>query len=227
MKKIKEMLSKAEKENRTSLTLSESLEFIKFYGIEVATYTQAETVADAVEFSENIGYPVALKIVSNSISHKTDVGGVFLNLNSKKEVTEAYRSIKKKFGKAMESVIVQKMVDGGAEVIVGGKKDPQFGQTVIFGTGGIYAEAFDDAAVRVTPLTKADAKEMIKETRISRILEGFREKKYDVKSVEDVILKVSKLMDENPEIAELDINPLIVRENSRGSVSVDARIILG
>jgi len=225
MKEAKSLIKRVRKDRR-NLSLPECFELLEIYGIKTAKYFLAENEKQAVQSAKKIGYPVAMKAVSNEVLHKTDVGGVSLNLGSEKDVKEYYNSIRKSLRGKIDSLMVQEMISGGQEVIIGGKKDIQFGQTVIFGAGGIYSEIFDDVSLRVTPIRKKDAKQMISETKISKVLKGFRGFKYDVKSIEDAIMKVSKMLEDNPDILELDINPLIVMRDSKGSVAVDARIIL-
>jgi len=229
MKTMRQIFARAKKEGRKLLTLDESFDALKAYKIPVAGYAVARNANEAARAAEKIGYPVVLKIISKKITHKTDVGGVILGLRSAEDVRTAFEKISKNMKRAkvrLESVLVQKMVDGGQQVIVGGKKDSQFGQTVVFGAGGIYVEAFEDVSVRVTPLTSKDAEEMIKETKVYKTLENFRGKMYDTDAVVDVLLKVSKLLDENQGVVELDVNPVVVLPKNMGAVAVDARIVL-
>jgi len=210
------------------LTIDESFEILKKYKIPVADYAVAKTKIDVVKAAAHIGYPVVLKAISKKITHKTDVGALALNLKSDAEVQRAFDEILKNMEKAnakIDGVLVQRSIDGGQEVMVGGKKDSQFGQTIAFGLGGIFVEAFEDIAFRVVPITKADAEEMMKETKAYKILSGFRGKKYDTTALASILMKVSKLLDENQNIAELDINPVIVLP--KGATAVDARIVLG
>jgi acyl-CoA synthetase (NDP forming) len=131
----------------------------------------------------------------------------------------------KKFSKEkFEGILVQKMVRGGEEVLVGGKKDPQFGQTIAFGLGGVFVEVMDDVAFRMVPIKRRDAEEMVHEIKGYKILKGYIGKSYDVKSIEDILLKVSNFLEKNKNVSELDVNPLIV--SKEGSVAVDARIVL-
>jgi len=174
-----------------------------------------------------LGYPVVLKAISKKVSHKTDVGAIFLSLYSEKAVQDAFDEISKNVKKAkakLDSVLVQKMIVGGQEIMIGGKKDPQFGQTIAFGLGGIFVEVLEDVAFRVVPITKKDAEKMMKEIKGYKILSGFRGKKYDTGAIVDALMKISKMLDENQNIAELDLNPIIALP--KGTIAVDARIIL-
>jgi acyl-CoA synthetase (NDP forming) len=223
------LFAKARKEGRKLLTPGESFEALKLYKIPVAPYAVVRNADEAVKAAGKLGYPVALKVVSRKVTHKTDVGGVVLDVGSAEALRPAFEKMLarlKKAGVRPDAVLVQAMAAAGQQVIVGGKKDSQFGQTVVFGAGGIYVELLADAAVRVAPITKADAYAMMAETRMYGALKGFRGKSYDVDAVADVLVKASKLLTDNPGIAEMDINPVVVMPDSGGAVAVDARIVL-
>lgn len=186
----------------------------------------AKNVQQALAYAESIGYPVALKISSPAVIHKTEVGGYVLNIHSSGEVEKAYKKIitsVRRHTNKIDGVLVQKM-ESGVEVMVGSKKDAQFGNVLVFGFGGILVEAVEDIAMRVVPVTQKDATEMIKETKVYRILSGLRGKKYDVKSLIKIISSTSKLLERNEAIKELDMNPIIVSASK--AVAADARIIL-
>ncbi len=225
----KALFKKVASGKRSNLTELEAREVLDFYKIPLVRANFVKTADEAVTASRRMGYPVVLKVVSPQVIHKTDVGGVVLDIHSDDEVRKAFDGImggvKKKVPKAkIEGVLVEKMLAGGQEVIVGGKEDPTFGKVLMFGMGGVYTEAFGDVSLRVVPVTRGDCNEMIGEIKGSKILAGMRGKKYDVDSIVGVLLKVSRLLEENKEIRELDINPLIVSET--GAVAVDARIIV-
>jgi len=227
--KPSQIFKKVKKDKRKSLFGPEAREVLEYYKIPVPKLYIVKKVADAVSFSKKIGFPVALKIVSKDIIHKTDVGGVFLNLNSEKEVEQAFnqiiKNVKKHKPKArIDGILVQKMVKCGQEVIVGGKRDPQFGQVLMFGGGGVLVELLEDTSFRVIPLNKKGAEEMMQETKVYQILKGFRGKKYDVNSILNILLKTSKMLEQNPEISELDLNPIIVLP--KNAFVVDARIVV-
>ena len=222
-----QIFKKVKKDKRKSLLEFEARQILEHYKIPLAKWGLAKKVTDATDLSKKFGFPVVLKIVSRDIIHKADVGGIFLNLNSEIEVEHAFNQIIKNVKKhnpktRIDGIIVQKMINGGQEVIVGGKKDPQFGQVMMFGGGGAFVELLEDVAFRVVPVSKKDAEEMMQETKFYQILKGFRGKKYDVSSVLDILLKASKLLEQNPGITELDLNPVIVCQEK--AFVVDARI---
>ncbi|MDZ4245722.1 MAG: acetate--CoA ligase family protein [Dehalococcoidia bacterium] len=227
---VQKIIGKALKEGRAILTETESKELISLAGINVVeTYLASDREA-AVEISRKVHYPVALKVVSPDIVHKSDIGGVKLNLKSGAQVRKAYddimAAVKVKTPRAkIWGVAVQKMALPGIEIIIGMSKDPQFGPVILFGLGGILVEVLKDYALRIVPLEKRDASEMIKEIKAYPVLEGFRGRDPgDVPFLEDMLLKVSKFVGENPEIKELDLNPVIVYK--KGAVAVDARVVL-
>lgn len=228
--KSKELFKKVRLEGRKNLTEFESREILQHYKIPVVKAVKSESVGEALKFARKVGYPVVLKVISPQVIHKTDVGGVALNIKNDYELELAYISIKKNVMKhvpqaSIDGVLVQKMLENGYEVIIGGKKDQTFGQTIAFGLGGVFVEVFDDISFRVVPIDKKDALEMIKELKSYKLLKGYRGKKpADLKALVNILLKTSRLLNENPEIKELDINPVFALPE--GAVAVDARIIL-
>jgi acyl-CoA synthetase (NDP forming) len=168
-----------------------------------------------------------IKVVSADIPHKSDVGGVVLNVTPNRlaiEVNYMLERIKKNMPDAkIDGFYIQEMVESGVECIIGINEDPQFGKVIMFGLGGIYAEIFKDVSMRVLPITKEDAHEMITETKVYKILNGARGKHYDIKAITDILIKVSRMSD-MCNIKELDINPLVVHE--QGCKALDARILL-
>jgi acyl-CoA synthetase (NDP forming) len=201
--------------------LTKSFEIIKKYGIKTAKMQEAKNENQVKKACKNIGLPVAMKVVSKNITHKTEVGGVKIGINSLKEATETFKKMKKIDG--FECVIIQQMLKG-TEILIGGKRDIQFGPTVIVGLGGIYAEILNDISIGICPLTKSQAKEMIQSLKTYPILSGARGKKgVNIKELEEIILSVGKLMENEPEIIELDLNPVIGNENE--IIAVDARVI--
>jgi acyl-CoA synthetase (NDP forming) len=175
-------------------------------------------------------YPVVLKVLSPDVSHKSDVGGVVLNVDSADDLRDEFPALLERMeARAPDAqpggVLVQRMLPGGREVILGGKRDPSFGPVVMFGSGGIYAEVFQDITFRLAPLTRDVASEMIAEVRGSRLLRGVRgDRPVDLEAVVEVLLALSRLMVECPEVTELDVNPLLVFEE--GVVAVDARAVV-
>jgi acetyltransferase len=199
------------------------------YGISVTEPVLARSLEAATTAAEKIGYPVVMKIVSPQITHKSDVGGVRVGLANRGDVSRAYDEIMAAADKAPEALIVgvavQKMAPSGIELVVGMSKDPQFGPVLMFGLGGTLVEVLKDLAFRIVPLTRQDAQAMIRQIRAYRLLEGYRgQPPVDIPHIEELLLKVSKMAEENPEIKEMDINPLIAYD--KGAIAVDARIIL-
>jgi acetyltransferase len=184
---------------------------------------------EAVEAASKLGYPVVMKIASQDILHKSDAGGVKVGLNNEEEVREAFRAITQSARSysadaRIDGVLVQEMVCGGAEVIVGLNRDPQFGPLLMFGMGGIYVELLKDVSFRVAPITEEDARQMIEEIQTSKMLKGFRGKKPgDIEALCDCLLRVSKLAVDYPQFAECDMNPLLVFEEGKGVMALDAR----
>ncbi|MBN1222100.1 MAG: acetate--CoA ligase family protein [Candidatus Aminicenantes bacterium] len=229
---VKNLIIRAQKEKR-DLLLSEAVDVLTHYGIEVVPSISAVTIEEAQNAAEKLGYPVAMKVVAESVSHKSDAGGVQLNLRNKAAVIEAFEDMNRRIRKAypdakLDGVLVQPMVTGGRELIVGGRQDVQFGPVVIVGMGGVYVEVFEEVALRIAPISRLEAESMIEELRGAPILKGVRgHKRSDLEAVVDVILRVSLLLSDFPEIKELDINPLRVFHENEGCQALDARIILG
>jgi acetyltransferase len=179
-----------------------------------------------------MGFLVVVKLVSATITHKTDVGGVVIGLKSKVEVKRAFDTIRANLTKLgreneMEGVMVQRMVTGGIETIVGVTQDPSFGPLIMFGAGGIYAELMKDFAIRLPPLTDLDVKEMVKSIKMAKMLEGYRDTPAsDTDSLEDLLLRLSGMVEDIHELSELDFNPVKVMPKGDGCWVVDARIML-
>ncbi len=214
-----------------ALTEWRSKEILKDYAIPVTREVLANTDDEAITAAKDIGFPVALKIMSPQMLHKSDFGGIVLNLKDEKEVRDAYEELVKKGlqlkPKAqIEGILVQEMLDPGLEVIVGIKKDPVFGQAIAVGLGGVFVELFEDLSTRVAPLRTGDAEAMLDELKGNALLKGARgQKPKDRKALVDTIMKISRLAVELEEyIEELDINPLVVYEEGRGVVAADALI---
>lgn len=220
----RDILQKARKEGRDPL-LPEALEVLKAYGIAVADY-QVVHEKEALESAiSRAGQAVALKVVSSEVSHKTDQGGVRLNVTPALNTENVYAELKKAGGKTFSGVVVQKMVSDGTEVILGAKRDPSFGPVVLFGLGGIYVEALKETSLRVAPINRHDAEEMVSELKASAIFKGVRGKRpLDVKTLVEGLLRLSQLVIDFPEIEGIDINPLIVQE--KAAIAVDARIVV-
>ena len=192
------------------------------YGISSPPSGLAETADEAVAVAEGMGYPVALKWVAPGVVHKADVGGVALGLEDETAVRDAFEGIVKGGG-----AFVQRMAPPGLEVVVGAQRDPQFGPLVMFGLGGAYVEVLRDVAFRLAPVSDAEAREMVAETAAGKILAGVRgEPPKDIDAVVEVIRRVAQLMIDLPQVAEVDLNPLIVGSADEGAWAVDVRIVL-
>jgi len=213
-----------------SLLEPDAKSLCKAYGMLVPSFGVARTVDEASKFAEGIGFPVVLKVVSYDILHKTDSGGVLLDLKTPSEVKQGFSQVMahvKEFKPraVVDGVLVEKMMPKGIEVIVGGFVDPQFGQTLMFGLGGIHVEILRDVVLRVCPVAERDARDMLQELRGHALLNGYRgQPPADENRLIEVLLKASKLMMEHSEIEQMDLNPVIAYE--KGAYVIDARIIL-
>ena len=226
------IIEEAKRQNRRVLLEHEAKEVVKHYGIPIAPTKLAMNEERAVEIARKLGYPVVVKIASPDITHKSDIGGVVVGLKSDEEVIEAFRTVilnAKRYVPAatIQGVVVQKMVPKGREVIIGATKDPVFGHILMFGLGGVYVELFKDVSFRLAPLSLREAREMVTETKAYALLRGFRgEPPADINALVNVLLRVSKLVTDIPQIVEMDINPLFVYEEGVGAIAVDVRIII-
>jgi acetyltransferase len=222
--RVEHLFQKARGEER-DLLLPEAFEVLQAYGISVADYQVAQGKGDLQKAMEKLGKPVALKVVSPEISHKSDVGGVMLNLNDFSQAEKAYEKMISLNQGKVAGVLVQKMVLDGKEVILGSKRDSSFGPVVLFGLGGIYVEILKETSLRVAPINRSEAEEMISETKGSDIFKGLRgEQPLDTEALVESLLRLSQLVIDFPEIEGIDINPVKVLE--KGAVAVDARILL-
>ena len=218
------LLQRARREQR-DLLLPEAFEVLQAYGIPVADYQVVQGKGDLQKAMEELGKPVALKVVSPEISHKSDVGGVMLNLNDFSQAEKAYEKMNSLNEGKVAGVLVQKMVLEGKEVILGAKRDPSFGPVVLFGLGGIYVEILKETSLRVAPINRSESEEMISETKGSDIFKGLRgEQPLDTEALVESLLRLSQLVTDFPEIEGVDINPVKVLE--KGAIAVDARILL-
>jgi len=225
------IIDKARKEGRTVLTEIEAKELLKQAQISVVETKLAISKEEAISISQQVGFPVVLKIASSDVVHKSDAGGVKLGLETAQQVDEAYddiiKAIKKQYPEAkIQGVSVQKMARPGVEVIIGMSKDAQFGPVLMFGLGGILVEILKDVSFRIVPLVPRDAREMIREIKGYPLLEGYRgQEPVDVAKLEELMLKVSAFVEQHPDVDEIDLNPIFAY--SDGAVAVDARVILG
>ena len=225
-----EILNKAKKEKRTILTEIEAKQILSEAGINCTDTRLAATKEEAVTLCEEIGYPVVLKVSSVDISHKSDAGGVKVNLKDKAAVEKAYDEImasckQYKPDANIEGVSAQQMAKSGVEIMIGMVNDASFGPVVAFGLGGIFVEVLKDVAFRIVPFDKNDAAEMIDEIKGKKLLEGFRgSEPVDKEYLQNILLKLSDFLEKTEEIKEIDMNPIFAYKD--GAVVVDARIII-
>lgn len=229
MEGVEEIFNAARKEGRNVLSLAEARTILEGIGIKFNAYGFARNLEEAIGLSRKIGYPVAMKIVSPDIIHKTEVGGVKLYLQSELDVVHAYEQMMENVRKVMPNarvlgVSVEEMLRG-TELVIGVSEDAQFGHMLMFGLGGIWVEIYKDVSFRIIPLERVDAWEMIHEIKGIEIINGARGfEPVNKKRLVDYIMKVSDFVSQHPEIAEMDINPLMgVKEEL---YAIDARIIL-
>jgi len=224
------IIETARKEDRTLLTEIEAKQLLREAGIDVVETRLATCKQEAIAIGEELGFPVAIKIASADVVHKSDAGGVKLGLKSGAEVAAAYDDIMEAVkqacpGARVAGVSVQSMARPGAEVIIGMSKDPQFGPVLMFGLGGVLVEILRDVSFRIVPLQPRDAREMIQEIKGFPLLRGYRgSPAVDVANLERMLLKVSEFVESIPAVKELDLNPIFAYRD--GAIAVDARVIL-
>ena len=212
------------------LNEAEAKKLLEQAGIPVNDTRLARTKSEAVSLSREIGFPVALKVVSPDVVHKSDIGGVKVGLINTAQVQKAYTEIIANVKESLpdatiEGVSVQKMVLPGVEIIIGVTEDAQFGPVVMFGLGGIWVEAIKDVVFRVVPVTAWDAEEMVREIKGFAVLQGYRgQEAVDLSFLAKLITRISEFIEKNPRFKEIDINPLIAYSDS--AVAVDARIVM-
>jgi acetyltransferase len=228
LERAKEMLTAADK----NLSEHQSKKLLSLYGIPVTREQVARSPQEAIRFAEEIGFPVALKIDSPDILHKSEAGVIRLGVDSKEEILQSYDEIIKKAQKynpdaKINGVLVQEMIRNGTEVMIGMSQDPQFGPTVAFGMGGIFVETLKDISLRVTPLSKFDAAQMVSEIKGYPILEGVRGKnRADIEAIAETLMRLAVLAEDcRNTISEIDINPLIVFDEGRGLKALDALVV--
>ena len=230
--RIQQVIDEVRADGRVTMGDAEARVILQALDIPVPGSELAKTAEEAVAAAERIGYPVVVKIASPDILHKTDIGGIKLNITSASEVRDAfdllvYRARRFMPDATIWGVQVQQMVRGGREVIIGMNRDPQFGPLIMYGLGGIYVEALKDVTFRVAPIDCREAEDMLDEIRSFKLLSGVRgEKPADLTAIANTILKIAQLSVEFPEIVELDINPLLVFEDGKGVMGVDMRLAL-
>jgi acetyltransferase len=224
------VIGKALKDGQKFLPINQSMDIFSSYKLPVIPWAFVRTAEDAWEQAVKIGFPVVMKVVSQQIIHKVDVGGVRLNLNSADDVQHAFKDIMavgERLKAKIDGVFMQRMAPKGREVILGMKRDPHFGPILMFGLGGIYVEALKDVTFRVAPIRELSAYDMLRNIRAFKLLEGVRgEPPADLEAIADCLKRLSQLSCDHPEIEEIDINPLMVYGEGKGAGVIDARIIL-
>lgn len=214
------------------LSAMEASKLLGYYGIQMVKTVFASSADEAADKAADSGFPVAVKLASATIAHKTEVGGIVLGLKTKKDVKQAFRNIKKRLSTddreaEMDGVIVQRMVQGGVETIAGVTEDPTFGPLLMFGIGGVYTELLQDVSVRLHPLTDVQATDMTDSLRMSPLLKGWRDAPAsDVKALQEMLLRLSALVEDAKEITEVDLNPVMAMHEGEGYFVVDAKIRL-
>jgi len=207
----------------------EALALFSEYGLPVPVHEVATTQQQALKAARSIGYPVVLKVVSQVIVHKSEIGGVRTQLDSERAVKNAWGEITRSVDSigersSLEGVLVCAQAPPGLECVLGIVKDPQFGHAIMFGLGGIFVELIKDVAFRVLPITPQDASELVRETKSYQLLRGIRgQKPKDTAAVVDCLMKTAALVEDNPAIKEIDINPIVVFE--KGAMILDARVM--
>jgi len=225
-----EIIQTALSSGRMNLLETEAKEICSDYCMPVPPYEMVRTSGEASHAADRLGFPVVLKIVSPDILHKTEAGGVLLDVSTPLDASRGFETIVKNARQhdpeaRIQGVLVQKMVPQGTEVIIGGLIDPHFGQTVMFGLGGVFVEVLRDVTFRIAPITKQDAQDMVREIKAYPILKGYRgSPPVDENAIADMLVKASDLIMENPQVGQMDLNPVMAYE--KGASIVDARIIL-
>ena len=228
--KARKIFDKVKKEKRPNLLEEEGLEILKAYGFPLPTSGLGKTEDEAVKIAKKIGYPVVMKIVSPQIIHKSDAGGVKVNLANDKEVKEAFKTIvknAKKYNKKAEikGVLIVEMIKGGKEMIIGSKLETGFGPVIMLGMGGIYVEVLKDVTFKIAPVNNKEADDMISEIKTQKLLQGVRgEKPADIAKLSECIQRLSQLVTDFNEIKELDMNPVLVMDKGKGCKILDVRI---
>jgi acetyl-CoA synthetase (ADP-forming) len=228
----REIVLKALEEGRNKLLEHEAYELLSCFDLPVPKFGLAKSPEEAVELAERIGYPVVLKIVSPDIIHKSDVGGVIVGVATGSDVLKAFERIETNVklrapNARVAGILVQEMVPQDLEVIVGATRDAVFGPVVMFGLGGIFVEVLRDVSLRVAPLTRYDAEEMLDEIKASSILRGYRGMPpRDRNALIDIIVKTGRVMLEVPEVTDIDLNPIMAFPEGRGAKIADARVLV-
>lgn len=227
---VEKIIRQSISEGRDQLTTLESIDVLNAYGIRACKYGLATNKSQALSVAETVGYPVVMKMTSKTTSHKTDVGGVVVNIQSAEALSNEYDALMERLEKAgliegLEGVLVQEMVKGSREMVCGIATDPQYGPMMMFGLGGVFIEVLKDVTFRMAPLTDIDAKEMIESVKSYKLLEGARgTKPAQIEQIQETLLRLSQLVNDFKFIDELDINPLLISEKTGEGIAVDGRI---
>lgn len=222
----------AKADGRSELTTRESIDVLDAYGIRVCRAQFARTEEEACKAAQAVGFPVVMKMTSKTTSHKTDVGGVRVNIQSVEELKAQYQDLIAKLKakgilEGLEGVIIQEMVKGNREMVCGVAKDPQYGPMIMFGLGGVFVEVLKDVSFSLAPLTDIDAHDLVRSVKAYKLLEGARgTTPADIAKVEETLQRISQLVTDFPAIEELDINPLMISEKNGEAIAVDGRIRL-
>ena len=228
--KVEAIIRNSVKEGRDQLTTLESIDVLQAYGIRACKYGLATNEEEVVNLGNSIGYPVVMKMTSKTTSHKTDVGGVVVNIRSEEQLRNEYKGLLERLEAkglidGLEGVIIQEMVKGNREMVCGIATDPQYGPMMMFGLGGVFVEALKDVTFRIAPLTDIDASEMVRSVKAYKLLQGARgTKPAQIDQIEETLLRLSQLVNDFKFIDELDINPLLISEATGEGIAVDGRI---
>ncbi|MEQ8762830.1 MAG: acetate--CoA ligase family protein [Planctomycetota bacterium] len=231
--KAAEILGRLSADGGGFLSEPEAYAVLEAYGIPVARYGMVRSADDAVKVAEEIGGSVVMKLIARSVAHKSDIGGVMVDVQGEQEIRDGFhilvRNAKTHGGEGLEleGILVQEMVRGGREMILGMKQDPVFGPVLLFGLGGIYVEVLEDVALRLAPITDREAHEMVRSIRAFPLLEGVRgEPPASIEAIEEVLQRLSQLVDDFECLEAIDINPFLALEQARRGLAVDARIVV-
>ena len=228
--KVEQIIKKSIAEGRDQLTTLESIDVLQAYGIRACKYGLATNVDEVVTLGNSIGYPVVMKMTSKTTSHKTDVGGVVVNIRSEEQLRNEYNALLKRLEEkglleGLEGVIIQEMVKGSREMVCGIATDPQYGPMMMFGLGGVFVEVMKDVTFRIAPLTDEDAMDMITSVKAYKLLQGARgTTPANINQIQETLLRLSQLVNDFKYIDELDINPLLISEKTGEGIAVDGRI---
>ncbi len=229
---VEQLFAAVRREGRTELNSAEALTVLDAYGLPVCRFGFARTLKDALTAAHEIGYPIVVKVMAHTLTHKSEIGGVIVDVRTDEELIRSFQTLLERverhgLSEMFQGVLVQEMIRGGREVILGIAQDPQFGPLIMFGLGGIYVESLADIAFRIWPITDRDAYEMIRSIRSFALLKGTRgEPPVDLSLLEEALMRLSQLAGDFPEIAELDVNPFLASPVPGASKAVDARIRL-